>query len=188
MKVAVGIAVALALVAGIFLFFYSSILFQTEEPIPQVLQDVNFYANGTYGVSFPYPDAYLVVEGERGTQARPHYAIVLTHEDDISIPVGGEGPPTITIDIYPNQTNTTLEEWVTTTPESNFALGNQKLLPTTVGEHDARTYRWSGLYEGVTTALLVENVIVAISVTYLTPDDTIITDYQNILQGFTFAL
>lgn len=175
-----------ALIAGAFLFVYGGSVFK-DAPAQTTTQHINLYANGTYGISFPYSDAYLVSEGERGTPQHPHYAIVLTHKDDVTLPVGGEGPTTITIDIYDVDSLTTLEQWLATTPESNLGLGSGKTIPLVVGEQDALTYRWSGLYEGITTVLLHNERIVTLTVTYLSPEDQIIKDYQVLVDGFTLT-
>lgn len=175
MKLVTGIAVVVALITAGFLFFYSSALFspspQTQEP-----SGLNLYANGTYGISFAYPASYVVVEGERGTASRPHYAIVLTHEDDVEPPLGGEGPTTITVDIFPSA-GKTLDQWIATTPESNVTLGSGKLTDTSVNGLAAKTYRWSGLYEGESTVFMHKGNIVMLSVTYLAPEDAIVADY-----------
>ncbi len=178
MKLVTGIAVAVALITAGFLFFYSSVLFSPSQQAQQS-SGINLYANGTYGISFAYPASYLVAEGERGTVSRPHYAIVLTHEDDIEPPFGGEGPTTITIDIFPSA-GKTLDQWIATTPESNVTLGSGELTDTTVNGVAAKTYRWSGLYEGESTVFMHQENIVMLSVTYLTPEDTIVADYTEL--------
>lgn len=188
MKLSVGIAVTVAVVATFILFFYSNIFFAPiEEPVT-TSSGINLYANGTYGMSFPYKAEYLLSEGERGTLQSPHYAIVLTHEKDADLPLGGEGPTTISIDIYPNAPNPkSLEAWLVTQSESNFALSPGELVETMVSGEPALMYRWSGLYEGETTAVLHDGNVVLISVTYLSPDDQIVSDYQSLLLGLTLA-
>lgn len=188
MKLVTGIVVTIAVLVAGFLFFYSSVLFSTSAPQSQTSTGINLYANGAYGISFPYSESYLVSEGERGTPERPHYSIVLTHEDNADLPIGGEGPPTISIDIYDNSVNPkSLENWIATTPESNVSLGNGKLVNYSVDGEDARAYRWSGLYEGETVAFLHGTHVITISVTTLSPEDAIVTDYRALLEGFTVS-
>ncbi len=187
MKLTIGIVVALALVAAGFLFMYSGTLFEVSKPRVGGPTGTNLYANGTYGISFPYPAAYLISEGERGTPQRPHYALTLVHEDNVSLPIGGEGPTAITIDIYPNSQGKTLEGWITTNSESNFGLGPRTYTKTTIGDEPALSYRWSGLYEGETTALLHDGSVILVSVTYLAPEDAIVGDYRALIQGLTLS-
>lgn len=188
MKLSVGIAVTIAVIAGFVLFFYSSVFFTPQVETPTTSSGLNLYANGTYAMSFPYSGDYLVSEGERGTPQAPHYAIILTHRDDADLPLGGEGPTTISIDIYPNAPNPkSLEAWLVSSPESNFALGPQEFSESVVSGEPALSYRWSGLYEGETTAFLHDGNVVLVSVTYLSPDDTIVSDYRTLLSGFTLS-
>ena len=189
MKLTIGIAVALAVIAGLFLFFYSDALFQQNGPLAPVAgpTGTNLYANGAYGISFPYPSEYVVQEGERSDRPHDRYAIVLIHEDDVEVPIAGEGPTSITIDIYENTTNETLSNWVTTASESNYMLGDQRLTEMSVDGKAALQFRWSGLYEGETTAFLNGDTIVVVSVTYLTPEDAIIADYRTLLSEIQLA-
>jgi|CXWL01.1.fsa_nt_gi hypothetical protein len=188
MKLVTGIVITIAVLVAGFLFFYSSVLFSSNTSPSSDSAGINLYANGTYGISFPYSENYLISEGERGTSARPHYAIVLTHKDNADLPLAGGGPPTISIDIYDNSASQkTLESWIATTPESNVTLGSGKLTNVSIDGEDARAYRWSGFYEGETTVLLHGTQVIAIVVTTLTPEDAIVADYQALLEGLTLS-
>lgn len=189
MKITTGIVVVIALIVTVFLFMFSGTLFNQQE-MPRTASDgsnMNLYANGTYGISFAYPETYVVSEGERGTPERPHYAIVLTHQDDVDVPIGGEGPPTITVDVYQGVGGKTLSTWLHTTPESNLSLGNGSLEDMSVGDIPALFYEWSGLYEGKSVALLHDDSVIVVSVTYLTREDAIIQDFEKVLEGLNLS-
>ena len=57
------------------------------------------------------------------------------------------------------------------------------LASTTVSGVEAVHYTWSGLYEGETTAFLHKDNVVAVSVTYLSPEEEHVAVYRNLLQS-----
>jgi len=140
------------------------------------------YTNAKYGISFRYPDAYEVREQlAPGSALRERYSIVLIRKADLPLPTAGEGPPTITIDIYQNNLdNQTTESWIRGTNESNFKLGEGVLSSTTISGKPALSYRWSGLYEGTTIVRAEPNWIYAFSVTYLEMGADIVQDFVAI--------
>ena len=100
---------------------------------------------------------------------------------------GGEGPTAITIDIFQNDIDKqSIMDWMTGTNDSNYKLGDGAYVRTTVGDVDALVYTWSGLYEGKTTVFAHGDDIIAVSVTWLTPTDGMLADYQLLLDSFTF--
>ena len=147
----------------------------------------NQYMDMERGFSFQYPDFYELFEREAGNAEREHYAITLIRESD-TVPVeGGEGPTAITIDIFQNDIDKqSIMDWMTGTNDSNYKLGDGAYVRTTVGDVDALVYTWSGLYEGKTTVFAHGDDIIAVSVTWLTPTDGMLADYQLLLDSFTF--
>lgn len=145
---------------------------------------INTYTNDAYGITFDYPDGYVLQETERGNAERGHYWVTLIRTEDATPPENGEGPTAISIDIYQNNLDKqTLFDWLTGTNDSNYKLSDGASASTTVAGEDAVSYRWSGLYEGETTAFLRNDNIVAISVTYLTPQDVNITVYRDLIKS-----
>jgi hypothetical protein len=135
--------------------------------------DMQTYDNAARGISFVYPEGYVVSEEERGTGERGHYSIMLVRDEDRVPPVNGEGPTAITFDIYQNNIDKqSLVTWLNNSSASNFKLSNGAYASTTVAGQPAVTYAWSGLYEGKTVAFLHKDSIVALSVTYMNPDDS----------------
>ncbi len=150
---------------------------------PNTVAVAHTYANQKYGITFDYPDGYVLQEGERGTTQRGHYAIVLTREEDSQVPENGEGPTGISIDIYQNNLDKqTLSSWLNTS-ESNYKLGNGTIASSTVAGKEAVVYQWSGLYEGETTAFLHNDNVVAVSLTWLTPQDENIQVYRDLIKS-----
>ncbi|MEK7063818.1 MAG: hypothetical protein AAB955_03985 [Patescibacteria group bacterium] len=141
------------------------------------------YESAAYGISFRYPEGYLLSEAERGNAERFHYAIVMVRADEANPPIGGEGPRAVTIDVYQNNLdNLSLADWLDT-GQSNFKLGDGTKSAATVDGVDAIRYRWSGLYEGETTAFLHRGSIIAISATFFENTDEQYWVYEDLLKS-----
>ncbi len=166
-----GILVVLALlVAG------GYFLTKKEAAVPVPV--VNSYENQQFGVSFTYPEGYVLTE--RSLEDR--YAITVVREEDALPPENGEGPTAITVEVFTNASTT--EDWLATNA-SNYQLGGGTYLETSVASAPALRYGWSGLYEGETTAFVHEGRVIAVSVTYLTPQDQIRADYEALLASMS---
>lgn len=140
---------------------------------------VEQYDNATFGLSFTYSGTYELQErNESRTGERLHHSITLVRKSDLPLPKNGEGPTTITIDIHQNNVDhQSTELWIRNDSRSNFKLGDGELLQTTIGGQQALSYRWSGLYEGMTVAVARDTWIYAFSVTYMDINDPIVADF-----------
>jgi hypothetical protein len=173
-SIGTGIAVALALLAAGYLFIANPVV----APLAPSQSAGQTYANDTYGVSFSYPEGYVLSE-EMGGEGL--YVVRLIREEDaVPVVAGGEGPTAITLEIAPVEDDLTLEGWLTS-PASNFQISNGTYSSHEVEGLSAVHYSWSGLYEGETTALLHEGHVVALSVTYMSPADPIRAAYDEVL-------
>lgn len=144
------------------------------------------YQNSTYGISFKYPDTYALQAREVGNGERYHYSIVLIDKVALAnLPQAGEGPPTITIDIFQNNLdNLFVEEWIRNTSDSNFKISLDGILtPTRVGGADAVTYFWDGLYRGQSVVLAHKGNILMLTVTYNASSDQIRADFSQMLSS-----
>lgn len=157
----------------------------TPTPGAEEQSDMRTYTSAEYGISFEYPDTYTLTEIDSpGSALREHHAIVLQRTEDLPAPEGGEGPLSITIDIYQNNLdNQTTENWIRRSSASNFKLGDMTLASTTIDGKAALSYRWSGLYEGTTVAIARPDWIYAFSVTYLEMGADIIQDFVMIRES-----
>lgn len=173
----IGTLIAVAVIAYLAIDLRSE---QPERPAPK-----NSYVSETYGIAFEYPDSYVLEQGSRGNPGnseRSQYSIVLTRQEDFGPRVDSEGPTTITIDIYDNIPEaTSLTKWLFGKNESNFKLSDGAIASTTIDGVEARTYRWSGLYEAETTAFIHNDRIIAVTVTYIAPTDANISVFRDLL-------
>lgn len=139
------------------------------------------------GVSFMYPDTYELSSRTEGTAER-QWDILLLLPAGYVPPQGGEGPPAISLGVYPNPEGLGLEQWVRGDNRSNFKLSSdQKLTPTTVGGLPAVAYAHSGLYEADAVAVAVGSKIFLFEAGWQTPSDATRADFQPLLKTVQFT-
>ena len=143
------------------------------------------YRNNTHGIAFQYPERYVMEENSAvdGNGYSMHW-ITLFRSQDFPLPQNGESPPEITITII-EMKGQSLFEWLKKgnsnySPEDGMSSA---LASTTVSGVEAVHYTWSGLYEGETAAFLHKDNVVAVSVTYLSPEEEHVAVYRNLLQS-----
>lgn len=137
-------------------------------------------------IAFQYPETYEVEEAVEDFGSEPARLIVLA-ATGADIPDFGEGPPTITIQIVPIAPNVRLDSWVRTNDASNFVFSLDGILrPTTIGGHDARGYRYSGLYENDAVAVMGNGAVYLFSAGWIAENDPIRADFQTLLASVRF--
>jgi hypothetical protein len=70
---------------------------------------------------------------------------------------------------------------------SNWKLGDDRYITTTVGGREAVEYRTTGLYEAMNYVFAGGDAIYMFSVTWLTPQDEIIRDFTRVKASFAFG-
>ena len=180
-----SIAIALFAVA---IALWLSLRERALAPIAPALEKT--YASSQYRVSFKYPAHYFLEEKDIELSHRIRHQIILTEdtEENKSLREGevraGEGPVSITIDIFQNNLDhQDARSFITGAGDSNYKLGNGLIATTTHGSVEGLEYAWSGLYEGVSFVSATDAFIYMFSVTWLTPQDRIIADYDAILKS-----
>ncbi len=157
-----------------------------------IQKDTKEYSSLSYGISFSYNDIYHIEEKNTGNGERSRHTIILTEdtEENRLVREGKspprEGPTAISIDIFQNLEKQSVESWIKNTSDSNYKLGDGTLVPLTLNQKDAFSYRWSGLYEGNSVVFTHKDNIVMMSVTFLTPQDQILTDFETLLATINF--
>jgi hypothetical protein len=177
-----------AIIGTIFALLFVGAAFLQKDPAPlppvieQALPQEAQYANAAYGLSFSYPQTYVLEERDApGSGMRRHHIITLIPKADLPLPKDGEGPPAITIELYQNDLDgQTTEGWIRNTSASNWKLSEGRLATTTVGGLPALSYRWSGLYEGTTIVSATPNWVHVFTVTYLEMGAPIVQDFVAI--------
>lgn len=176
-KIIYTIVTALLIAIGFFIYSDGK---KAEQSIPQSLR----YENIDFGISFSYPKGYILSEREVGNGERAQYAITLIREEDAVPPEGGEGPTSINFDIFQNNLDKqSILNWMNGNAYSNFKLSDGTYSQTTVDGTGALRYSWDGLYPGRTIAFIHKDSIIAVSGTYLSPQDKIYTDFESVINS-----
>lgn len=146
---------------------------------------VRQYTSATSSLTFTYPDSYVLTEHDApGSAERAHHVIVLIDKKAAAnIPENGEGPTTITIDIFGNGLDKqTPEQWIKNSSLSNFKLSpDQALSTSTVAGVHGLSYVWDGLYRGESTVIAHGTDIMMFSVTSMDSTDRIRDDFKTLL-------
>jgi len=186
-NIVIGIIVILILGVG------GYAVYKNDERAPDVVivnpgttEKMKEYKSDKFGFSFSYPETYILTEKEVGDSNRKYTALVLIHKSDAEPRVNGEGPTAITYEIYTNVLDQNVKEWLIFSNQSNYNLKKAPYVETAIGGLSAIDYKWSGLYEGETTAFNFEDFIIAFSVTYFEESDQIVKDYAKIKETLTF--
>ncbi len=154
-----------------------------QTPMPQAPQSTHDYTDEYIGIAFNYPtDRYDIFEiADAGREWGGQVLVFLPK--GYQAPVGGEGPPTITITTYPVQ-DKTLQQWLESDPRSNWQLlvDDRASRPTTVDGKQAVWYHHTGLYENDAVAVLHSNNAIVFSVGYLAPTDQVRQDFNAVME------
>ncbi|TSC61023.1 MAG: hypothetical protein Athens041674_897 [Parcubacteria group bacterium Athens0416_74] len=178
----------LVLIAGGVYFFLPRAADNGMEPggadTPEVTT-LKQYKNDTYGMTFAYRDSYVLSEvAADGTGGHLAMITLMDKVAAANIPEGGEGPVSITFDIYkPTSAEKSAQEWIRSTPQSNFQLSADKnIAEVSVAGTTGYAYTWDGLYRGRSIAFAHGEYIVVASVTMLEPTDMIVSDFDALVQ------
>lgn len=145
------------------------------------------YSSEITGFKMSYPAIYEIKREyiEEGLNRKRD--IVLIEKSAIPPPnTPTEGPPSITISVFEDSKDIELKNWISESKYSNFELGPQVLNEKMVASTTAYEYFWSGLYEGKSVVVKANDKIYMFSVTWLTPEDRIIKDFEKLLTSVTF--
>lgn len=145
------------------------------------------------GIEFSYPvgpEGYILEE-MNWTDNNPNYirTIILMRSEDKAkeMPVGGEGPPTITINIFKNP----LRQWPQIWADSNIQYSNIDLkigdiLETAVGGAKTVRYMAGGLYSSDNAVVAHGDSIFVFTGMFLDENSDIKKDFEPILNSVNF--
>ncbi len=155
----------------------------------QVIEEptTEWYFSDRFNLSFSYPVWYKLSDRDISSGSRVRHSIVMT-PDLVPEVQNGEGPTAITVDIFQNDLDEfTAERFATTTSDSNWKLGDGRLIPATVDGKEGVSYTWSGLYEGKSVVIARPDYVYMFSVTWLTPEDEILGLFDDLLRSVSFV-
>lgn len=138
------------------------------------------------GVSFAYPDTYELSSRTEGTAER-RWDVLLLVPAGYAAPQGGEGPPAISMDVFPNPEGLSLRQWVQGDARSNYKLSADGAITAgKVGGEEALFYTHSGLYEADAAAVMHGGKVFLFEAGSMSPDDAIRSDFSNLLKTVQF--
>jgi hypothetical protein len=187
-KTTVGIIViALALSGAAAYFFLPRSNTPAQSSSEQQRPLKTFYSE-KYGIAFNYPDNYAVKEQDVTGEGTPRHTIVVADAAALaSAPEASEAPPSITIDIFPNSQNQTVEKWIKGSNFSNYKLSpDGKLSATSIAGEQAMAYAWDGLYPSTSIVFSHKKQIFMISVGQNAPTDQIVKDFPGVVASIQF--
>ena len=140
------------------------------------------------GVSFQYSNNYELSSHQSNLKGQTWDSLVLSLKG-ANVPEGSEAPPTISVSVLDNLKDLSLDQWVLQDPRSNWKLNHDQgaLGSGMVGGEPAMLYTHDGLYQTNAVAVLHGGKVFLFEVGWLTSDDQIRIDFQNLLGTVQFA-
>lgn len=189
MKKIVVTILAVALALGVGWYFFSGYLVSKLDGTGGVSapQEQMEQYSSEDGVQFQYPNRYELSSRTEGNAERQWDTLVLLPKGYVP-PVGGEGPPTISMSVFQNPEGFSASEWVKGDARSNWKLtvDDRASKSMVVGGQPALWYHYSGLYETDSVAVAHKGKIFLFSVGWLEPQDQIRTDFNQLVSGVQF--
>lgn len=169
------------------------LLYKRDVVMPVVIESGSktgtLYSSPEQSLSFTYaPTLYL--QENKNPAGRAVLSLVLVEDTeenrevlDGRTTVPREGPPTITIEVYPNPDKLPAEDWVRA--DSTWTVRTSDAAPIGRGQITGVTYSWSGLYEGRSVIVTKDTRAYVFSVTWLTEEDRLLEEFDRILSSVT---
>jgi len=162
----------------------------TKAPIEDAGPEVTAYVSPEHRFAFVYPINYELKEFPLKNEADEWTAITLIDKEILQSAIengASEGPPTIAVQIFPNPSNLTAEDWIKNSKFSNYGFAiNPTLATTTVGGQPALGYIYSGLYATDVVVAAHNGKIYMFLVDWLAEDDKNRQDFDGILGSVQF--
>ena len=167
-----------------------------KESPPAVLVTENSthatFTSDAYKFGMEFPRKYFLSAKEMDASTSPNLVALLlldTQENhdilDGKITVPRDGATGITLNVHRNPKKLTPTDWAKN--DQNWRVSDKKISTTTVSGIEGVVFRWSGLYEGATVIVTNADFAYAFAVSWTSPDDDILKDFDQILLSFRFA-
>ncbi len=138
------------------------------------------------GVSFMYPDTYEL-SSHTSTKNGQHWDSLVLLPKGYVAPQDGEGPPSITMSVFPNTEGLGLEAWIKNDARSNYQLSTDgKLTSILIDGEPALVYAHSGLYEADAIAVEHNGKIFLFEAGWQSTQDTIRADFKRLYSSINF--
>lgn len=183
------VSLIIVLVVGVVLYMYG--FSSREAGAPKQLMIP--YSSAEYKVALEYPSGlYLKEIPNAGTVESPQLAVAMVEDTQVNRDIldgksieGGEGPTAIVLEAYQNPAGLSAEKWAE--QSTNWTVSAKNVQPATVAGQDGVLFNWDGLHQGKTIIVTKGKLAYAFSVTWLTPEDQLIKDFDMVINSVVFA-
>ena len=155
--------------------------------------EIATYRNSNFGIEFKYrssPNGYVLQESTpTDTAAGLVRALVLVKAEDVArgMPVGGEGPATMSVHVFSNSENQQPRPWADAHMQySNINLTVGDVAKAVVGGVDAIRYMADGLYRSDNVVVVHGEYAYVLSGAFLDEDSDLRRDFQPLLDSIRF--
>ncbi|MEK7120940.1 MAG: hypothetical protein AAB840_02510 [Patescibacteria group bacterium] len=190
-NIAIGIIVFIGLGLGAYFIFSVGLGGASFVGTEEFLQDgepLEQFVSPELLVSFGYPKGYILEEKNLGNGERLRKQILLIEDSEtnralLSGDIVGDGPTSITIDVFQNNLdNYTAESFIRGNANSNYKMGDGDITPVEISGFPGFVYGWDGLYRGESAVFATDKYVYMASVTYIEGTDKIVTDFMRMLK------
>lgn len=186
-RLIIGMVVLIAIIVG---FSYLSI---DKKESDSDRSSVSTYSNSDIGIKFDYktgPSGYVIEESNPADPKSGLFkSIVLIQSNDAerAKPVEGEGPATITIQIFKNSKKLQSLNWANeNTQYSNINLKTGNVSETVVGGANAIRYMADGLYASENFVVTHGGNVYMISGMFISEDSDLRRDFMPLVNSVQF--
>lgn len=175
------IAVALAVVAvGAYVFSGAEVQAPTQtNGAPQL----STFEDESLPLSFSYSQEYALEKREIEVGGVMATYLTLIPADYVP-PQGGEGPPAITVAVYPNPAGKPLADWLAgMTNAAPTPTGGWDFSEATIDGRDGLAYTSTGLYESDNIAVASSGNIYVFSAAWMTREDRTLKELDTLLRS-----
>jgi|SRR3989344_575442 len=187
-KIIIAILVVILLAGGYFVL---------KPNKKEVSNNTTVYSNQELGFEFSYktgPEGYVLEEitPSANSEGRMKTIVLMQTRDRENLdkngaPVGGEGPATITINIFKNLKNRQPGVWVIENiAYSNINLKRAEPVETVVGEANAVRYSADGLYVSDNVVVAHGGYIYVLSGMYIDENSSLRKDFSPVVDSVKF--
>lgn len=186
-KIIIGVLVLIVLISGF------SLLSRNRKIDGQNVPNVAVYSNEELGIEFSYKSGthgYAIQESTpMGDNSGLVRAIVLIPYEDAnrSLPVGGEGPATITIQVFKNTKQQSPRSWADEYIQySNINLKQGEAREVSIGGSGGIRYMADGLYASDNVVVTHGNFIYMVSGMFISEDSALRKDFVPLINSIQF--
>jgi len=151
-------------------------------------REFSFLTSMDFGFSFPYvsgDEGYVAQSGTLHQSGNELMSVAFITRSWI-MQAASEGPPAITVQVFRNPMNLSVQEWITQTSVP-IPQPISPLVADMNGGMDVFRYAFDGLYRGTAAIFSQYEYMYLFTVSYNTDTDQIIADFEEGLSAIRFA-